>query len=244
MYSRVLKHIKASDLRETLTLRFRDQLNPKFWDGYQLKIPVRDALMKFAKAFAEYVDLDDRAITDVILLGGNAGYNYTVMSDLDVHLIVDPKYIPDCNPELLDDYYMDKKTLWELTHNVTILGAKAEPYIERPGVTRKKSQGVYSLLKRSWLQEPEKFDDELDEKELEKKVKSLKHKIDCFIQSEDPEALRDMVRKLRVGRTVSLQKYGEYGYENMVFKELRNQGYIDKIRSAVVNFKTKSLSLV
>jgi len=29
-----------------------------------------------------------------------------------------------------------------------------------------------------------------------------------------------------------------------VFKELRNQGYIDKIRSAVVNFKTKSLSLV
>tara|TARA_B100000427_G_scaffold158817_1_gene131854 strand:+ start:9381 stop:10040 length:660 start_codon:yes stop_codon:yes gene_type:complete len=219
-------------------------LNPKFWDGDQLKLEVRDALMKFAKAFADYVDLDDRAITDVILLGGNAGYNYTVMSDLDVHLIVDPKYIPDCNPELLDDYYMDKKTLWELTHNVTILGAKAEPYIERPGVTRKKSQGVYSLLKRSWIQEPEKFDDDLDEKELEKKVKSLKHKIDTFIQSEDPEALRDMVRKLRVGRTVSLQKYGEYGYENMVFKELRNQGYIDKIRSAVVNFKTKSLSLV
>ena len=205
---------------------------------------MRDALMKFAKAFADYVDLDDRSITDVILLGGNAGYNYTVMSDLDVHLIVDPKYIPKCDPELIDDYYMDKKTLWELTHNVTILGAKAEPYIEKPGVTRKKSQGVYSLLKRTWLQEPEKFDDELDEKELEKKVKSLKHKIDTFIQSEDPEALRDMVRKLRVGRTVSLQKYGEYGYENMVFKELRNQGYIDKIRSAVVNFKTKSLSLV
>ncbi len=200
--------------------------------------------MKFAKAFADYVDLDDRGITDVLLLGGNAGYNYTVMSDLDVHLVVDPKYIPDCDPELIDDYYMDKKTLWQLTHNVKIYGAPAEPYIERPGITRKKSQGVYSLLKRTWIQEPEKFDDELDEKELEKKVKDLKHKIDTFIKSEDPEALRDMVRKLRVGRTVSLQKYGEYGYENMVFKELRNQGYIDKIRSSVVNFKTKSLSLL
>ena len=49
--------------------------------------------------------------------------------------------------------------------------------------------------------------------------------------------------KLRVGRSTSLQKYGEYGFENLVFKELRNAGYIDKVRSTVVNFKTKSLSL-
>jgi hypothetical protein len=130
-----------------------------------------------------------------------------------------------------------------LTHNVTILGAKAEPYIERPGVTRKKSQGVYSLMRQSWIQKPEKMEDDLDEKELEKKVKNLKHKIDTYIKSEDPEALNKLVKRLRVGRTVSLQKYGEYGFENMVFKELRNQGYIDKIRSTVVDLKSKSLSL-
>ena len=165
------------------------------------------------------------------------------MSDLDVHLVVDPKYIPKCDPELIDDYYMDKKTLWELTHNVTIYGAKAEPYIEKPGVVRKKSQGVYSLMRQSWVQKPEKMEEDLDEKELEKKVKNLKHKIDAFIQSEDPEALKSLVKKLRVGRTVSLQKYGEYGFENMVFKELRNQGYIDKVRSVVVNLKSRSLSL-
>ena len=33
------------------------------------------------------------------------------------------------------------------------------------------------------------------------------------------------------------------GFENMVFKELRNQGYIDKVRSTVVNLKSRSLSL-
>ena len=170
MYSRVLKHIKPKDLRETISLRFTDVLNPVFWIGDSLRPEVREALMRFAKAFAEYVDLDDRAISDVILLGGNAGYNYTVMSDLDVHIVVDPKYIPDCNPDLLDEFYMDKKTLWELTHNVTILGARAEPYIERPGVTRKKSQGVYSLMRQAWIQKPEKMEDDLDEKELEKKV--------------------------------------------------------------------------
>ena len=243
MYSRVLKHIKAKDLRETISLRFTDILNPVFWIGDSLKPEVREALMRFAKAFAAYVDLDDRAIADVILLGGNAGYNYTAMSDLDVHLVVDPKYIPDCNPDLLDEFYMDKKTLWELTHKVTIFGAKAEPYIERPGVTRKKSQGVYSLMRQAWIQKPEKMEDELDEKELEKKVKDLKHKIDTYIKNEDPEALNSLVKKLRVGRGVSLQKYGEYGFENMVFKELRNQGYVDKIRSTVVNLKSRSLSL-
>ena len=243
MYSRVLKHIKPKDLRETISLRFTDVLNPVFWIEDSLRPEVREALMRFAKAFAEYVDLDDKAISDVILLGGNAGYNYTPLSDLDVHIVVDPKYIPKCDPELIDDYYMDKKTLWELTHSVTILGAKAEPYIERPGITRKKSQGVYSLMKQTWIQKPEKMEDDLDEKELEKKVKNLKHKIDCFIKSEDPEALQSLVKRLRVGRSVSLQKYGEYGFENMVFKELRNQGYIDKIRSTVVNLKSRSLSL-
>jgi len=243
LYSRVLKHIKPKDLRESISLRFTDVLNPVFWIGDSLKPEVREALMRFAKAFAAYVDLDDRAIADVILLGGNAGYNYTAMSDLDVHLVVDPKYIPDCNPDLLDEFYMDKKTLWELTHKVTIFGSKAEPYIERPGVTRKKSQGVYSLMRQAWIQKPEKMEDELDEKELEKKVKDLKHKIDTYIKNEDPEALNSLVKKLRVSRGVSLQKYGEYGFENMVFKELRNQGYIDKVRSTVVDLKSRSLSL-
>lgn len=145
MYKKVLHHIKASDLRETadLTLRFRDNLNEKFWINGKLRPEVRRSLMNFAKAFADYVDLNDVAIIDVLMLGGNAGYNYTRFSDIDVHLVVDTKYIPQCDPNLIDDYYMDKKTLWELTHDVKIYGAPVEPYIERPGVVRKKkSRGL------------------------------------------------------------------------------------------------------
>ena len=199
--------------------------------------------MRFAEAFAAYVDLDERAIVDVLLLGGNAGYNYTQYSDLDVHIVVDPRFIPDCNPELLDRYYMDKKTLWELTHNVTILGSKAEPYIERPGVTRKKSQGVWSIMKKSWIQKPTPVEGEVDEKEIEKKVNNFINQINSLIKASDAEGLKKLVKKLRDSRGTSLQKYGEYGFENMVFKELRNQGYIDKIRTVVVNLKSQSLSL-
>ncbi len=232
-------------MRETadLTLRFRDNLNEKFWINGKLRPEVRRSLMNFAKAFADYVDLNDVAIIDVLMLGGNAGYNYTRFSDIDVHLVVDTKYIPQCDPNLIDDYYMDKKTLWELTHDVKIYGAPVEPYIERPGVVRKKSQGVYSVLKNYWIQEPTKFEDDFDENELIKKTRNLKNKIDTLIKSEKPEALKSIVKKLRVARSSSLDKFGEYGFENLVFKELRNSGYIDKVRSSVLSLKNKSLSL-
>tara|TARA_B100000927_G_C16163949_1_gene348569 strand:- start:166 stop:585 length:420 start_codon:yes stop_codon:yes gene_type:complete len=138
---------------------------------------------------------------------------------------------------------MDKKTLWELTHDVKIYGAPVEPYIERPGVVRKKSQGVYSVLKNYWIQEPTKFEDDFDENELIKKTRNLKNKIDTLIKSEKPEALKSIVKKLRMARSSSLDKFGEYGFENLVFKELRNSGYIDKVRGSVLSFKNKSLSL-
>ena len=245
MYNRVLHHIKASDLRETagLTLRFREDLNPKFWFGTKLKPEVRKALMNFAKAFADFVELDDSAVTDVLMLGGNAGYNYTQFSDIDVHLVIDPALVPKCDPELISDYFMDKKTLWELTHDVKVYGAPVEPYIERPGVTRKKSQGVYSVLKNKWVQEPEKNESEIDEFELTKKTNNLKAKIDTLVQTEKPEALKSIVKKLRAGRASSLEKFGEYGFENLVFKELRNSGYIDKIRKSMVELKNRRLSL-
>ena len=51
-----------------------------------------------------------------------------------MYIVVDPKFIPDCIQIYLTNI-TDKKTLWELTHNITIYGVK-EPYIERPKVTQ------------------------------------------------------------------------------------------------------------
>ena len=247
LYSKIRHHISAKDYRnqldESLSLKFRTKLNPTFWKDNTLKSEIRDALLKFANAYAEYVDIDNKIIKDVLLLGGNAGYNYTRFSDLDVHLVVDLKDLPNCDSEFIDDYYKDKKTLWVLTHNVKIYGSDVEPYIEQPGITRKKSQGVYSLLKNKWIQEPQKFEGGLDQKELEKKVQNLKDRIDILLQSNNEVGLKEVVKKLKTSRQSSLDAYGEYGFENLVFKELRNSGYIDKVRKSMVELKTKKLSL-
>ena len=77
-----------------------------------------------------------------------------------------------------------------------------------------------------------------------KKVNNIKNKLDTLIKSEKPEALKTIVNKIRMARASSLDQYGEYGFENLVFKELRNSGYIDKVRSSMLSLKNKSLSLL
>jgi hypothetical protein len=51
------------------------------------------------------------------------------------------------------------------------------------------------------------------------------------------------MKKLRAARQASLDSFGEYGLENLVFKELRNSGYIDKVRDTVLQLNSRNLSL-
>ena len=74
-------------------------------------------------------------------------------------------------------------------------------------------------------------------------VNNAKNILDRLLQSNNAVGLKAAVKKLREARGASIQKYGEYGMENLVFKELRNAGYIDKVRKVGLELKSKSLSL-
>jgi len=145
-------------LEESVSFRIHDQLNPTFWTGEKLKPEVRKHLLKVANAWAGYVGVKKSDIVDILLLGGNAGYNYTKYSDLDLHLVVDTKVCPD----VMSDYYQTKKQLWTTTHDVKVYGHDVEPYVEEPGKTRRKSQGVFSLKTNKWLIKPEKLSTDID----------------------------------------------------------------------------------
>ena len=121
-----------------------------------LKDKVRDQLMLIAQKWAKFAKIPASAIEDVVLTGGNANYNYTRFSDLDVHLIVDYSKIVDCEEDFVGAYLRDKKTIWELTHDIKIYGVPVELYGEPKGLPMKKSQGVYSLMRSKWLQKPKK----------------------------------------------------------------------------------------
>jgi len=234
--------IKFKDFETTL--KYNDKLNLKFWKSDNLKNSVRIALLNIAKKWAVFSNIPLSSIKDIILVGGNANYNYTQYSDLDVHIIVDKEKIFNC-PDLLDDYLKDKKQLWSLTHDITIYGHDVELYAQDMKEVSPKNQGSFSLKHNKWINKPIKQKIDYNNILIKKKVKSFIDKIDYLIdtQSDNEHSLNKIKKKIREMRTSSIKKGGEYALENLVFKELRNLGYLNKLNKYINKIHDQSLSL-
>jgi len=234
------KHIKEAAER---TLQYHDELNPKIWDGDRLQNEVRTKLTIIAHTWAAFANIPPEAIVDIILVGGNANYNYTPYSDIDLHLVVDIKKLPDC-PELLDDYLKDKKQLWGMIHDIKIRDHDVELYAQDKNTEYTKGQGVYSIKRGVWIVRPEKQQVDLDDPILTAKVDQYIQKIDTLISSNaDDSAFDEMKSKFREMRAAALKQGGEFSLENLVFKELRNQGHLDRMTQYILSRQDKELSL-
>ena len=201
------------------------------------------ALDRIGKEWAEFASIPKKAIKDVILTGGNANYNYTKYSDIDLHLVIDKEQI-DC-PDVLDDYLQSKKQLWALTHDITVKGQPVELYAQDYKDPFRKGQGIYSLQSNKWLQEPTKYKINRNHPEVIRKVKDFMNHIDTLIdsKSDDREAFKRLKGRLKGMRSAAIEKGGESAPENLVFKELRNRGYLDKMNDYLRNLEDKDLSL-
>ena len=227
-----------------LTLQSHESLNPELWnDEKKLDADVYRALNRIGKEWADFANIPASAIKDVILTGGNANYNYTKYSDIDLHLVVDKEKI-DC-PAVLDDYLQSKKQLWALTHDIKVKGQPVELYAQDYRDPFREGQGIYSLQSNKWLQEPTKYKINRNHPEVTRKVKELMFQIDALIDSNsnDISAFKNLKQKLRGMRASAIEKGGESAPENLVFKELRNRGYLDKMTQHLRKLEDRDLSL-
>ena len=227
-----------------LTLQTHDKLNNKLWtSAAKLHPDVWTALNRIGKEWAEFASIPKRAIKDVIVTGGNANYNYTPYSDIDLHLVVDKEMI-DC-PAVLDDYLQSKKQLWALTHDIKVKGQPVELYAQDYRDPFREGQGIYSLQSNKWLQEPTYRKSSVNHPEVKRKVKELMFQIDALIDSnsDDIAPFKKLKGRLKFMRQSAIEKGGETATENLVFKELRNRGYLDKINKHVRDLEDKDLSL-
>ena len=234
--------LKLSELK--ITLQCHEELNPKLWDGDDLKSTVHDTLIKFADAWIQFAKIPKEMVQDIVMTGGNANYNYTAKSDIDVHVIIDrSKLFTDA--KFVEEYLQTKKSLWTLTHKVEVYGYSIEPYAQDVTINYPKSQGVYSLKNKKWIMKPAKCNyDFKNDSLLKQKVRDYMHAIDQMITSKmGNEQFQVLKSKLKNMRAESIEKYGEYGRENLVFKELRNRGYLDKMNKYQTSLKDKELSL-
>ena len=197
-------------------LEIKDTLNMNVWQSEdRIKPEISSRLIQIAMDFLDNLDVGKDMIHDIILTGSLANYNWTEFSDIDLHIVMNFRHV-DENVDLVRDFFNAKKADWNKMHQIMIKGHEVEIYVQdvkEPHI----STGVYSLLEDEWLTKPNK--------EFPK--------INYETTQNISELIRDKIKRLR---RCGLAEKGIYSTENLVFKTLRNNGYIKKI----LDFKTIS----
>jgi hypothetical protein len=234
------------------SFKSQDELNPKIWNkkgkSYEMKPEVRERLLEIANQFIDSLGVD-LIITDIVLTGSLANYNWSKYSDFDIHIIANYNQFSSANLELYKELFNLKKVIFNKNHDIKLFGYETELYVEGEEDAHF-STGVYSLLYDEWQYEPEKEDVKIDKETIKRKAKQWMNIIDGVldnIEDEDVDTAKDLLEKykekLRKFRTCGLQKKGEYSSENLVFKILRRNGYLEKLRNAGHEFLNKKLSM-
>ena len=205
----------------------KDELNPVIWENPEdpsnakMVEEVRLQLIEIANKFIEFLNYDI-FIQDITMTGSLANYNWSEFSDV-----------------------------FNSTHDITVKGYEVELYVQdtnEPHI----STGVYSVLFDEWLVEPTKEDININQKIIKDKVEQWKDIIDLVIDDvensdEDLELSLEKIQKvkdrLKKYRGCGLEKEGEYAYENLVFKYLRRNGYIQKLFEFQNKIVDRNLSL-
>jgi hypothetical protein len=214
-------------------------LNPKIWDSNRMKSEVRGALLRIAKDFKNFLDVPVEVL-DVVITGGNANYNYTAKSDIDLHLIADFSQV-SCDREV-EELFDTKRLLYKRDHDITIGNIPVELYVEnndQPAV----SAGVYSVLHGKWIKEPNSDQPKYDEQEVERMVKIWHSVIQHATQTGDLQTCRNAVKLLRTYRKLGLADSGEFSVPNLVYKSLRNDDTVKGITVLIDRLHDQQLSL-
>ena len=212
-------------------------LNPKFFKNNNFDSRIRKKLLEIALDFYKGLDVKFK-LKDVWLTGSNVSYNYTKYSDLDVHLMTDFDSIPIDN-NILKQLFTAKKSLWNDAHDITIKGHEVELYVQdtnEPHI----ANGIYSLTKGNWIEKPTYVEPQTDKSLVKEKADKIMEKIDRLERSfrlsveKDGTTIYQEAKRLK-DAIVSMRKEGlktpdgMFSLENLVFKELRNNGYMGKL---------------
>lgn len=225
-----------------------NELNSKLFNEFdELKPNIRDALLDVAYQFIEDIKEDteiDVPISDIILVGSNASYNYTEYSDIDIHIVTDLSKISRCDPELAGKLMNSERYIFNQNYDIEIQDIEAEVYVEDIN-SNTISNGIYSILDNEWIKYP-KIEDLSIDYDIEEDplyldiIDDIKELLEYSnLTSEDIENTIDNIYLMR---KYSLAKEGEYGTGNLIFKQIRNIGLLDKLKDKLYELRSDELS--
>jgi hypothetical protein len=217
---------------------YKKELNPSFWTGDKFDQDIREKLLSIAQDFYKTLSLDI-PIADIQLTGSLANYNWTDKSDLDVHILIDFTKIDD-NLDLVKKALDGPRLIWNMRNKVILRGHDVELYIQDIDFPHTAS-GLFSLKNNSWIRIPKFNPPEIDYNDVDKKFDGIVSEIlemenllssanfSSVSEKEIYQYGRKIKSKIMNMRIEGLAREGEFSIENLVFKKLRNEGYIEKI---------------
>ena len=231
-----LEELADPQFVDTSSLISKKTLPPELWQNNKLNPEVLDAANRIANDFFNNLNLyNGTNIVDIILTGSLASYNWSEMSDFDLHILLDFNKLQ--NKQLLEDYFKEKTRSWNKTHNILLKGYEVELYIQdsnEPHV----SSGIYSLMENRWLKRPVNYRLDINYKLVREKAAKLMEEIDdvydLYAEKEflaSKEAADVLMQKIKRYRGAGLETGGIYSTENLVFKVLRRNEYLQKLAS-------------
>ena len=224
----------------------KDSLNPKIWGGDKLNPAIREHLLKIADEYIKYLDIDIQP-EKILFLGSMANYNWNESSDLDLHIVYDFNKVSD-DVNFVKDFFDTKGSKWKDSHKITLKGYDVEVYVQEKE-EKNKSIGVYDLQNDIWVSQPKRENVIIDKELIKKKAASIATKIEEIEKLSDTDwnkiykkskKLKDKIKKMRQS---GLDKAGEFSAENLAFKYLRNNGYLERLGNITSKAFDKNLSM-
>ena len=232
------------------SFQFHDELNKDFWnqEGDKLDPEIRQKLIAIANDFWNSLEVGNADYDDITFTGSLAAHNYSQFSDVDLHLLVDFSQVDD-KVDLVREYFNAMKSIWNRLHDILIKGYEVEIYVQDINDPHE-AQGLYSVLNDDWLKKPVLDKQDFDKDNVRKKATGLMDQIDRLEpliedgKYQEAEKYADKLKaKIRKMRKTGLETIGAYSVENLAFKVLRRNGYLEKLSDAKREAYDKMLSI-
>lgn len=223
-----------------LTVQFHNQLNPALWADNKMRPEVREKLLKIAENFKQFLGVDMDNLHDITVSGSNAAFNYNDGSDIDLHLVTNiPKLDKD---DVYRKLFDAQKYQYNATHDYKIRGYDVELYVQDADQPHY-SSGIYSIQNDEWIVEPKPSQTGYDPAATADKYQHLKQLFELALKSENLKLAEKLKATMKKYRAAGLKETGEFGPENLAFKALRSNGYIEKLFNLIASLQDKELSL-
>jgi hypothetical protein len=239
---------RSTDKKIIKSFKSKDGLSENIFEKsgneYIMRDDIQKKLLEISDQFIDSLGVEF-FIHDIVLTGSLANYNWSNFSDVDLHILIDFDEL-NYPKDLIKEFFDAKKNVWNEKHNIIIKGFDVELYVQdlnEPHV----SSGVYSILHKNWIVEPKIEKPSIDDRKILEKGEEYAKKIDLLVKSDKFEdalnKIEDLRKKIKEFRQSGLEVGGEYSYENLTFKLLRRNGYIEKLLNLKNTITDKKLSI-